>query len=167
MPAKPVWYQRLPFILEQLRSHPRSYVDRATVQNLLGIGRRRAQQIMAPCISDRVGASGVAERDALIDHLRQIAAGDECTYEVRRRQKVAHVLEELRKERVENPRLLVEAPLGVVNQQLESLPAGVRVERGRITVEFENAQEGLEKLLALAMAISNDFEAFEGAAGGK
>ena len=165
MPARPVWYQRLPYILQQLRSHPRTYVDRATVESLLGIGRRRAQQIMAPCLDDRVGASGLADRDALIDYLQTIAAGDECAYEIRRRQKVAHMIEELRKERVESPRLLVEAPVRVVNQQLESLPPGVQVERGRITVEFQNAQEGLEKLLALAMAISNNFEGFEEVAG--
>jgi hypothetical protein len=42
-----------------------------------------------------------------------------------------------------------------------SLPAGVHLEPGRITVEFQEPQEGIEKLLALAMAIGNDFEVFE------
>jgi hypothetical protein len=37
----------------------------------------------------------------------------------------------------------------------------VRLEPGRITVSFEDAHEALEKLLALAMAISNDFDRFE------
>jgi hypothetical protein len=37
----------------------------------------------------------------------------------------------------------------------------VRLEPGRITVEFEEPHEALEKLLALAMAISNDFQEFE------
>ena len=161
MPAKPVWYQKLPLIIEQLRNHPRPYVDRATIEVLLGIGRRRAQQIMAPCLVDHIGASGLADRNALIDHLERIAAGDECAYELQRRQKVANKIAELRKERIEKPRLLVEAPTTVINQQVENLPAGVRLERGRIIVEFTTPQDGLEKLLALALGISNDFEAFE------
>jgi hypothetical protein len=40
----------------------------------------------------------------------------------------------------------------------------VRIEPGRITVEFEDPHAALEKLLALAMAIGNDFESFERAA---
>jgi hypothetical protein len=48
-----------------------------------------------------------------------------------------------------------------VNQEFENLPAGVRLEPGCITVEFDEPQQGLEKLLALAMAISNDFDRFE------
>ena len=77
-------------------------------------------------------------------------------YEVQRRQKVANKIAELRKERIEKPRLLVEAPTAVINQHVENLPDGVRLERGRITVEFKSAQDGLEKLLALALGISND-----------
>jgi hypothetical protein len=37
----------------------------------------------------------------------------------------------------------------------------VAVGPGRITVEFGEPREALEKLLALAMAIGNDFEGFE------
>lgn len=161
MPAKPVWYRKLPYILEELRNHPHSYVDRATIEFLLSIGRRRAQQIMAPCITGRVGANGLADRDALITRLQRIAEGDEGFYEVERRRKVAKLIGDLRQERVEKPQLLVEAPTAVVNQEFENLPAGVRLEPGRITVEFREPQQGLEKLLALAMAISNDFYLFE------
>jgi hypothetical protein len=161
VPAKPTWYRNLPYILGQLRNHPHPYVDRATLEVLLGIGRRRAQQIMAPCISDRVGANGLAGREALITRLERIAAGDDAVYEVERRQKVARLIRELRQERLEKPQLLVEAPLQVVHQELDNLPPGVQLERGRITVEFAAPQEALEKLLALAMAISNDFARFE------
>jgi hypothetical protein len=161
MPAKPRWYRNLPHILDELRRLPRPWVDRATLEFLLGVGRRRAQQIMAPCIVDRVGANGLADRETLIARLEQIAAGEEAFYEVQRRRKVASVIEELRRERVERPQLIVEAPTSVVNQGFEDLPPGVRLGPGRITVEFDGPQQGLEKLLALAMAISNDFDRFE------
>jgi hypothetical protein len=161
LPAKPVWYSNIAHIIEKLRSSPRPFVDRATVEFLLGVGRRRAQQIMAPCIVEHIGTNGLADRDRLIDRLRQLAQGDDGYYEVQRRRKVAEVLDQLRRERIEQPQLLVEAPAQVINQEFDNLPAGVRLEPGRVTVEFEEPREALEKLLALAMAISNDFERFE------
>jgi hypothetical protein len=46
---------------------------------LLQVGRRRAQQILAPCVSGRVGASGPADPDTVIKRLKEIAAGQEET----------------------------------------------------------------------------------------
>ena len=116
---------------------------------------------MAPCITERVGTSALADRDALVAHLERLAKGDDAFYEVQRRRKVAAVLDQMRQERLERPQLMVEAPVRVVNQEFENLPAGVHLDRGRITVEFDDPQQALEKLLALAMAISNDFERFD------
>ena len=161
MPARPIWYGDVARIVEELRSSPRPFVDRATVEFLFGVGRRRAQQIMAPCITDHVGTNGLADRECLITRLQRLAEGDDSYYEVQRRRRVGKALEKLRKERIEQPQLLVEAPDQVVNQNFEDLPPGVRLEPGRVTVEFQEPQEALEKLLALAMAISNDFDRFE------
>ena len=162
MPAKPAWYRKLSYIIEELRKHPLPYVDRATVEFLLGVSRRRAQQIMAPCVLERrTGVNGLVDRETLIIRLERIAEGDEGAYEIERRRKVANLIENLRQQWMTQPQLLVEAPTAVVNQEFENLPAGVRLEPGRITVEFAEPQQGLEKLLALAMAISNDFDVFE------
>jgi hypothetical protein len=161
VPAKPTWYSRINDIVRNLQALPRPFIDRATVEFLLGVGRRRAQQIMAPCITDHVGANGLADRDRLITHLLRLAQGEEGYYEVQRRRKVAGLLHRLRMERVEQPQLLVEAPVRVVNQEFENLPPGVLLKPGRVTVEFREPREALEKLLALAMAISNDFDRFE------
>jgi hypothetical protein len=162
VPAKPVWYRNLPNIIKELRRHPLPYVNRTTVEFLLGVSRRRAQQIMAPCVLERrAGVNGLADRDALITRLERIAEGDEGSYEIERRRKVASLIENLRQQWKTQPQLLVEAPTAVVNQEFENLPVGVRLEPGRITVEFDEPQQGLEKLLALAMAISNDFDLFE------
>ena len=90
-----------------------------------------------------------------------MAEGEGANYERQRRLKVAKLLTQFQKERLEQPQLLVEAPVEVVTQRLESLPAGVQLGRGCITVEFDTPQEALEKLLALAMAISNDFDRFD------
>ena len=165
MPAKPAWYSKLDEVIGELGSLPRPFVDRSTVEFLLGVGRRRAQQIMAPCVSDRVGSNGLADRDALITRLRRLAEGDDTFFEMQRRRKVAHILEQLRKGRLKRRPLLIEAPAEVVNQEFEDLPPGVYIEAGRITIEFEHPQQALEKLLALAMAISNDYDWFDRRAG--
>jgi hypothetical protein len=166
MPAKPAWYSDLDAIIRELQALPRPFVDRATIESLLGVGRRRAQQIMGPCITHHVGANGLADRDLLITHLRGLARSDDVSYEQIRRRKVAGLLDGLRKDRLERPQLLVEAPMRVVNQEMDALPRGVRIESGRIIVEFEEPRQALEKLLALAMAIGNDYETFERLAGG-
>lgn len=161
MPAKPLWYSQIHTAIQALEALPRPFVDRATLESLLGVGRRRAQQILAPCVTGRVGANGLADRDTLIAHLRRLAHSDSRHYEQRRRQKVAAKLAALEKEFREQPRLLIESPTQLLNQELENLPPGVRLEPGQIIVEFASPQQALEKLLALAMAIGNDFDRFE------
>jgi len=161
VPAKPAWYSKLDEIVRGLSALPRPFVDRATLEFLLGVGRRRAQQILAPCITDHVGANGLADREAVIAHLRRLGDGDDGHYERQRRRQVAGTLAQLQKERLERPQLLVEAPLQVLSQEFENLPPGVGLEPGCITITFDHPQQALEKLLALAMAISNDFDQFE------
>jgi hypothetical protein len=161
VPAKPAWYPHLDSIIQAFLALPRPFVDRAAIEDILGVGRRRAQQIMAPCITDHIGANGLVDRDLLIRHLRALARSEAVSYECVRRRKVAGVIDSLRRDRLERPQVLVEAPTRVVNQQLSSLPPGVQVQPGRITVQFDAPQEALEKLLALAMAIGNDYNSFE------
>jgi hypothetical protein len=166
VPAKPGWYSKINDVIRELESLPRPFVDRATVEFLLGVGRRRAQQIMAPCIMHRVGANGLADREMLIAHLNRLASGEAVHYEQRRRLRLAERIELLERERSRS--VMVEAPAAVVNQQFENLPVGVSILPGRITVSFASTREALEKLLALAMAVGNDPLLFERmATGGK
>jgi hypothetical protein len=161
MPAKPLWYGKIKEIIRELEALPRPFVDRSTVEFLLSVGRRRAQQILAPCITDHVGSNGLASREVVIAHLRRLAGGDDGFYERQRRQKLAESLERFRKERLERPQLLVESPRQVLKQEFANLPEGVCLEPGRITLTFDEPRQALEKLLALAMAIGNDFALFE------
>src|ERR1039457_2136194 len=109
MPAKPAWYSKINDIVRELDVLPRPFVDRATVEFLLGVGRRRAQQIMAPSITDRVGTNGLADRTLLIARLRRPALGEAPNYEVEPRRKVARAIARLGGERLAQPQLLVEA----------------------------------------------------------
>jgi hypothetical protein len=161
MPDKPLWCARLEEIGQELGGLADPWVDRSILEQALGIGRRRAQQILAPCVTRQIGRNGLARREAVLEHLRRLSAGEQQHYEWRRRRRLAGYLEGLRQARLRQPPVLVEAPASVLGQKLDDLPGGVAVAPGQITVRFQTATEALEKLLALAMAIGNDRERFE------
>jgi hypothetical protein len=162
LPAQPAWISRLPSILAALRALPRPFVDRQTLETLLGVGRRRAQEILAPCVTERVGPNGLADRGQLILHLEQLARGEEVTFEQRRRQRVAEALSTLRKERLEQPPVLVEAPPTIVHQEVQQLPKGIHLSPGQIVIDqFRTADEAKRLLLALILAIGNNPDEFE------
>ncbi len=161
MPDKPTWYGKLDEVIAELCRLPWPWVDSKTLQALLRVGPRRAQQILRPCVTRQIGINGVAGRDELIAHLKRLAAGDDAHYERRRRQRLALVLDELRRAALAQPKVLVEAPTTVRNQEFADLPDGVSVSPGSIAITFSTPNEALQRLLALAMAIGNDFAEFE------
>jgi len=161
MSDKPFWCGRLEQIAQELSGLPEPWVDRSILEQALGIGKRRAQQILAPCVTRQIGRNGLARREAILEHLRRLSAGEQQHYERRRQRRLAEYLEGLRQARLRQPRVLVEAPASVLGQKLDGLPAGVTLAPGQITVRFQTVTEALEKLLALAMAIGNDRERFE------
>jgi len=161
VPDKPTWYGRLDEVIVELDALPWPWIDRETLQSLLRVGPRRAQQIMRPCVSWQVGANGVADRSDLIAHLKRLAAGDEVHYERRRRAKLALALDGLRQAALAQPKVLVEAPIAALSQGLAHLPEGVSVQPGTISITFSSLEEALKRLLALAIAIGNDFTEFE------
>ncbi len=161
MPARPRWFCDVERICAKAASLPVPVLERAHVEHLLGVSRRRAQQILEQCATGQVGASSVTTAEALSAWLRERASGEARHYEHRRRHKVATVLAGLHSDWTRQQRLLVEAPTAVVTQRLEGLPEGVELSPGQVTVRFASAEQGLEKLLALAMAISNDLAGFE------
>lgn len=159
MPDKPTWCGHLEDIASHLRQLPDAWIDRSTLQEILGVGPRRAQQILAPCVSRRIGANGVAGRETVIAHLQRLASGETAYYEQQRRQRLASHIDTLYQERLQA--VLVPAPAAVVNQEFANLPEGVSLTPGRIHITFQNPTEALEKLLALAIAIRNDESLFE------
>jgi hypothetical protein len=162
MPDKPFWYHRLEEVIQQLEALPHPFVDRATLEFVLGIGRRRAQQILQPLVRRTIGKNGLAAKEDVIAHLRHLAAGDTAYFEKQRRERLHSILDELHRRAKEQPRVLVEAPTVVVNQELESLPPGVHLSPGRIQIDgFRTSDEAKQKLLALILAMGNDPDGFD------
>jgi hypothetical protein len=163
MPDKPLWYDRLELALEQLEGLPSPWVDRSTLEAILGVGRRRAQQILQPLARRTLGKNVLADKEEVIAYLRQLAAGDAASFERRRRERLHTLIATWHKQAKEQPQVLVEAPVTIVNQELDSLPRGVRLAPGRIVIEdFTTPEQAKQKLLALVMAMGNDPEGFDG-----
>jgi hypothetical protein len=165
MPNKPLWLGRLPDAIRQLENAPEDWVDRPTLESLLGIGRRRAQQLLTPIAKRRVGTSLVAHSSNVIVHLQRIAAREEAYYEQRRQHQFWAQLSEARQEWIARPPVLVDVPHDQRRQvevhDFEGLPEGVELAPGSITVRFSQPEEALRKLMALAMAIGQNRQAFE------
>jgi hypothetical protein len=165
MPDKPLWLARIPTALHELKKSSLPWVERSTVEALLGVRRRRAQQILAQLVTERRGHAVMVEKTVLIEHLRRLAAGEEAFYEQRRRQRLAQQLAQDRRRWLAAPPVLVAPPPAVLQAVLKKdfagLPEGIELAPGRLSVTFATAEEALEKLLALALAIGQKREVFE------
>ena len=165
MPDKPLWLPRLPEAIRQLEMASDPWVDRPALETLLRIGRRRAQQLLAAVAHRRVGTSLVASRAEVAAYLKRIAAGEEAYYDSRRSKQLWTQLAAARREWIRRPPVLVEVPNAQVRRvelhDFEGLPEGVELAPGSITLRFREPDEALRKLMALAMAISQNQQAFE------
>jgi hypothetical protein len=160
MPAKPSWTSRYPEILQELSACEATLLDRHAVERLLCVRRRRAQQILAACGEQAIGNSAAVTPERLAAYLRCVFEEGELEWEHRRRHRVASFLKIVETQRAEEPQLLVEAPTQITSQRVAALPEGVDLQPGTIEIRFSTPEEGLEKLLALAMAIGNDLDDF-------
>ncbi len=165
VPDKPTWFGRISTAIQELEARSDPWVDRDCLEHLLGIGRRRAQQVLSTLAEGRIGTSLLARRGAVLEYLNRIAAGEVAYYEGRRRAKLWNHLADARRQWVEQPPVLVEMPERTQRRiellDFEGLPAGVELAPGSITVRFRDPEEALRKLMALAMAIGRNREAFE------
>ena len=158
MPDQPLWFAKLNSAIQTLEALPDLWIDRPVLEFVLGVGRRRAQQILQPLVTKRIGSSGLAAKETLIAYLQNCAQGEAARFETQRREKLQRILQEAQAQ----PRVLVETPLSILEQQVETLPPGIHLAPGRIVVEgFTTAEEALEKLLALGIAAGNNLTAFE------
>jgi len=165
MPDKPLWLHRLPEAIRKIEAASDPWVDRPMLETFLGVGRRRAQQLLSEVADRRVGASLVAGRAAILAHLKRIAAGEDAYYESQRRKRLWNQVAEARREWIRRPPVLVEVPNVQVRRielhDFDGLPEGVELTPGSIMVRFTDPNEALQKLMALALAISQNRQAFE------
>lgn len=159
MPTQPVWFHRLPPILETLRGMEVSHLDRLAVQKLFGVRERRARQLMAGLEGLRVGNASAVARLALIARLEQTASGGLFQWETNRRARVVEELDRTRRQLAAR-RVRIPAAADVEERRLRDLSSDIALKPGELRIEFYGAEDLAAKLLELSKAMANDWPAF-------
>ena len=163
MPAKPAWLLKIPEIVTMLESFDMPVVDRAIIERLFGLRRRRAIELLHRLGGYQAGRTFLVDRHVLIENLRRLAAGEEFDRESRRKERLDGAIDQLRRHQTA-ARVSIPVPPDVYNRKLADLSAGVALEPGHLHVAFSGAEELLGKLYELAQVASNDFDRFRAAA---
>ena len=160
MPAKPEWLLRLPEICAELEHLDVPIVDRASIERIFGLKRRRAIELMHQFVGYQAGRTFLLDRARLLEGLRSLESGEDYTAEKRRWERLRDVVEASR-EHLILTQVRIPVRAAAARASLDRLAPGVLLMPGRLSIEFRHPVELLEKLYGLAQAISHDFEKFE------
>ena len=160
MPAKPEWLRRLPEIRAELEHLDAPVVDRAGIEHLFGLRRRRAIELMHQFGGYQAGRTFLLDRTRLLEALQSQESREDYSVEKRRRERLGDVMEASR-EHLILTRVQIPVHAAAVRPSLDRLAPGVLLMPGMLSIEFRHPIELLEKLYSLAQAISHDFEKFE------
>src|ERR1017187_5216279 len=135
-------------------------VDRAGVERIFGLKRRRAIELLHQFGGYQAGRTFVMDRARLLEALQSLESGEDYTAEKRRRERLGDVVEASR-EHLILTRVEIPVHAAAMRPSLDRLAPGVLLMPGMLSIEFRHPVELLEKLYWLAQAISHDFEKFE------
>lgn len=159
MPAKTAWLLEIPQIIGMLESCDVPVLDRAMVERLFGLRRRQAIELLHRVGGYQAGRTFLVDRQVLIGHLQRLAAGEEFERESRRRERLDHAVDEMRRYQTA-ARVIIPVPPDVFSRKMADLPAGVALTPGQLQVTFAGTEDLLGKLFALTQAASNDYDRF-------
>src|ERR1019366_7465914 len=161
MPAKAEWLLRLPEIRAELEHLDVPVVDRAGIERLFGLRRRRAIELMHQFGGYQAGRTFLLDRARLLEALRSLESQEDYAVEKRRRGRLRDVWDASR-EHLILTRVRIPVRATAVRPSLDRLAPGVMLLPGILSIEFRHPIELLEKLSGLAQSVTQDFEKFEG-----
>ena len=161
MPAKPEWLLRLPDIRAELEHLDVPVVDRAGIERIFGLKRRRAIELLHQFGGYQAGRTFLLDRARLLEALHSLESREDYSVEKRRRERLRDVVEASR-EHLISTRVRIPVCAAAARASLDRLAPGVLLLPGILSIEFRHPIELLEKLYGLAQALTQDFEKFEG-----
>jgi hypothetical protein len=138
-------------------------VDRSIIESLFGLRRRQAIELLHRFGGYQAGLTFLVDRRLLIDHLQRLANGEEFQREMRRKERLEDVVDQLRRHRAA-VRVKIPVAPDVFDRKLADLPLGVALEAGHLHIDFSGTEDLLSKLFELSQAASNDYDRFRAAA---
>jgi hypothetical protein len=163
MPAKALWLLHIPEIIAMLEMFDVPVVDRAIIERLFGLRRRRAIELLHRFGGYKAGRTFLVDRHLLIEHLRRLADGEEFQQERQRKERLGHTVDQLRRHQTA-ARVKISVQPDGFSRKLAELSAGVALGPGHLHIEFSGTEDLLSKLYELSQAASNDFDRFRAAA---
>src|SRR5271166_1324763 len=126
MPARPRWHAKLDDIRQSLTDMDVPVIDRPTIEQLFGVGRRQANNLIRIHHGYQLGASKVVARDKLLAGLEKMGAHrGVATAETTRKSRLIEALEAI--QRRPRPRRIVLPPPLPPRPASTSLPPGFTV----------------------------------------
>ena len=162
MPARPAYFHRLADAIGVLEKLPAAWIDRHTLQQILGVSKTVAWRILGQCgASQGPGNTLICERRELVAALARLRTGQACGRELQRRQRLEDRLTQLvTAARSQHIRVVPDRrALELAGTRFAQLPPGVALSPARLTIEFHGTADFLQKFGAVVFALQNDFEA--------
>ena len=98
MAAKAAWLLHIPEIVSQLETFSVPVVDRAIIEHLFGLRRRQAIELLHRFGGYQAGRTFLVNRRLLIEQLRRLADREEFQQENRGKERLDHVVGQLRRD---------------------------------------------------------------------
>ena len=161
MPKLPLWYRRVPEILQQLRSTGAPpFLDRPAIEQLFHLSRRQAIRLLGALRGYQVGKTFLVERASLIEFLDSREKSGAAPEARARRQRVATALNEVANYAAAQ-RVQVRTSPDVFRRRPANLPAAIElVAPGKLQISYHGAEDLLSQIVELAAAATNDFPGF-------
>lgn len=156
MPRQSEWIHKVPEILERMGQASEILCDRVAIERMFQVSPRQATRILSRLGAGRVGGAMILAGDVLRDRLQQLQQDETVVFEQHRQaafwRKMKVAEQEARLRRIKIP--------GVTEVPLEDLPSEIHLRPGELHIRFSRPVDLLEKLMTLAQAISQDWDAF-------
>jgi len=159
-PHKPYWFRQVPLIIRMLDAAAEPLLDRKAVENLFQVGQSEAGRLLKRTgAAFKCGGANVVPRWAMLEWLKRLERDGEVAWEQQRAAKVASVIAEAREKMAdETVRPIVRGAQAVVmtSTDVDSLPPGLQISPGKLTIEFFGYEDLLYHVGALVHALAND-----------
>src|ERR1035437_7934984 len=132
MPAKPEWLLRLPDIRAELEHLDVPVVDRAGIERIFGLKRRRAIELLHQFGGYQAGRTFLLDRARLLEALHSLESREDYSVEKRRRERLRDVVEASR-EHLISTRVRIPVRAAAARASLDRLAPGVLLMPGMLS----------------------------------
>jgi hypothetical protein len=144
------WLPRLPALLHSVQDSVRSHYTAREIEQLFEIQPRSAQMLLGLLPTVRIGRTLLVEREILAGFLARLAEAEDANQQLRALRAAPKPPAVRRKLR----------DLVRRDTDSSSLPPNIEMEKGKLTIQFQNIEELSQSLWRLAQILEEDLEGF-------